>query len=575
LRLIAVDRIPGRRAVAEWPLWRLPPGLRAYVCGLIAATVIVAGWAAAGTSWRARDVVLWSLLTGFGAVAVELGRRLAGPEPAGFIKDIFAAWFLPTAFLLPPVYALAAPVVTFVLLQARVRHTIAHRRVFSAANNGLTLAAVSVTFHALPVSSGQPWWWLLAATGCAAAWLVVSNAVNITAVWLSDRTVSIRDLVLTPAPLLTDVCELAAGVLIAGVIAGVGPVLLIPALPLVAVLQRSFREVQLDTRADPQTGLLHADAWRAETEVQLARAQREGQPLTIGIVHLDLAGDHHGYLARDAALAAAAAIVRASLRPYDLTGRMGQQIVFALPDTTAAEARQAATRLRDGLAAQLDTAQPGQQPARIAVTLGLAATDAPAHTDLTSMLATADAALYRAQQNGQHHVCLDTSPAASGDAPLGPSATPEDYRETIAAAFKARAALLADLREAAGLTQDALRRRIGYSRSTVADAESPECRTTYTDDVWEACDPVLNAKGKLIAATAQIKTLKAAERRLAAEQDRRRHAAAAELAGTGSRASAFALAHGACPHCGKAITGVHVTARITGVFDQHLPDSAL
>ncbi|MGH3157471.1 MAG: GGDEF domain-containing protein, partial [Streptosporangiaceae bacterium] len=73
---------------------------------MIVAAVAAAGWTAALTSWRLRDLALFGLLTGFGAITVELGRRSAPPEPAGLIKDIFAAWLLPTAILLPPVYGL-------------------------------------------------------------------------------------------------------------------------------------------------------------------------------------------------------------------------------------------------------------------------------------------------------------------------------------------------------------------------------------------------------------------------------------------------------------------------------------
>jgi hypothetical protein len=71
---------------------------------------------------------------------------------------------------LPPVYCLVAPVVTFGVLQLRTRRTVAHRRVFSAVANGLSLAAASATFHtALPAlqrhwpAARSPLWLLAAA----------------------------------------------------------------------------------------------------------------------------------------------------------------------------------------------------------------------------------------------------------------------------------------------------------------------------------------------------------------------------------------------------------------------------
>src|SRR5579863_51493 len=150
--------------VAGWAVWRLPPALRAYVSFVIAAAAAI-GIAAALTSWRARDALLFGLLVFFGAAVIEFTRRTA--EPAGLIKEVHAAWQLPMALLLPPVYCLIAPLVTIGLLQLRTRRTIAHRRVFTAAANGLSLGAASVAFHALPATTSHPLTWLLAVIGCA------------------------------------------------------------------------------------------------------------------------------------------------------------------------------------------------------------------------------------------------------------------------------------------------------------------------------------------------------------------------------------------------------------------------
>jgi diguanylate cyclase (GGDEF)-like protein len=476
---------------------------------MISVAVVATGWTAVTTSWRARDLALFGLLAGFGAVAIELGRKLWRPEPAGLIKEFYAAWFLPTAILLPPIYALAAPALTFALLQA-TRRTIPHRRVFSASVIGLALAAVSAGFHVLPVTPHHRWWWLLAVVGCTVAWLTASNALVGAAGRLNDPTLSVRDALLNRASLTTDVCDLAAGVMVAGAIAGVGLAVLVPALPLVVVLQRLFRAAQLDTRIDPQTGLLHASDWRAETEVQLARAQRDGAPLTIGIVHVDLAEEHDGYLAHDAALMAAADVLRASLRADDLIGRMAERLVFALPDTAAHEAEQIAARLSDALAA---LAGSGQQSSRITVHLGLAATGGPSQADLISLLATAEAALHQAVKDGQPYVCLTAG------------ATIENLREQIAVARLRLGALLKSYRKAAGLSQEAMAmdKRFLYSRSSIAGAEAATNETSYSVEFWEECDRFLNAKGELIAAHARLETLKARAEALerAAGQNRR------------------------------------------------------
>ena len=72
-------------------------------------------------------------------------------------KDVQGVWELPIAILLPPLYALIAPIPRLALMQWRVRRAPLHRRVFSAASVGLSYGAASVTFHGLdqPVPAGS------------------------------------------------------------------------------------------------------------------------------------------------------------------------------------------------------------------------------------------------------------------------------------------------------------------------------------------------------------------------------------------------------------------------------------
>lgn len=559
-----------RRIVTGWAVWRLPPALRWYVCGLTAAAVAAAGWVAAVTSWRPRDLALFALLTCFGGAVVELTRRAAGPEPAGHMKEVYAAWLLPVGLLLPPVYSLAGPALTIALLQLRIRRTIVHRRVFSAASSGLSLAAVPVAFHALPVSSARPLLWLLAAAGCAVAWMAVSQALIIAAVWLSDPTVSIRRQLLTWAPLLNDVCELAAGVLIAGVIARIGLVLLVPALPLVMLLQRSFRRMQLDSRVDTQTGLLNAVAWRAEAQVQLARAQRTGSPLAVGIISLDLvnphaAGDADSYLARDAVLSAAASTACAVLRPCDLTGQIsGREIALLLPATTAAEARGIAGRVRAAVAAHRVPAAAGEQRVHITAAIGMAATGTPAEADLNELLAAADLALYRARQLEDDQVFLTGNrpdPEPDAEARAG---NPADSRDAQRRDRRELGRQLAAWRARAHLSQRELAHRTGYTRSTISSAEAGE---PLSAQFWARADRALAAEGRLIAAHARIEAAMSAARRRAARLTwwTRAEAAGPELTGAIADDGATAV-DSACPSCGEPFT---ISAQVTAVIPRH------
>jgi diguanylate cyclase (GGDEF)-like protein len=387
--------------------------------------------AAADTaSWRARDLILFAMLVTFGAAAVELTRRTA--EPAGLIKDVHGIWQLPIALLLPPFYCLIAPVITLGVLQLRTRRTVVHRRVFSAAANGLSLAAASVAFHTLLPELQRDWpaarsaLWLLAAVACSLLWSAVNKSLVVAAVKASDRTVSARARLLSREPLLNDLCEIAAGVLLAGTVAGVGVVLLVPALPLVILLQRSFRQAQLisQARIDTKTGLLNAAAWRTEATVGLAQAQRTHSPVALAIADLDhfkAVNDGYGHLTGDAVLAAAANTLREGLRPYDLIGRFGgEEFTILFPHTTAGEAVAIADRLRASLASRTfpagetpDGTFPAgedRDPLHVTVSIGVAAAPDPDGQDLTDLLTAADAALYAAKTGGRNTVRLDGEP---------------------------------------------------------------------------------------------------------------------------------------------------------------------
>jgi diguanylate cyclase (GGDEF)-like protein len=430
-------RLPRRclAAVAAWPVWSLPRGLRCYVIGVIMAAAAAAGAATAFTGWRAGEGLLFAVLILFGAAAVEITRRTT--ETAGLIKDVHGIWQLPIALLLPPVYCLVAPAATIALLQCRTRRTIAHRRVFTAAANGLSLGAASVAFHTL--HSGLPWLspapgaralpWLLAAAGCALLWSVINKTLVMTAVRTADRTASVREQLFAREPMLNDLCEISAGLMLAGA-AAVSWALILPALPLVIVLQRSFRHAQLlsQARVDAKTGLLNAAAWRTEAAIQLAHAQRTGTPLAVAIADLDhfkAINDTYGHLVGDAALAAAADILRQQLRPYDLIGRFGgEEFSILLPHTGAAEAGQVAERLRSSLAREPIPGAPSHDPLQITVSIGVAATRHPADRDLTDLMAAADAALYQAKSGGRNAVRLSGDTAAQLSEPQPGPAVP-------------------------------------------------------------------------------------------------------------------------------------------------------
>jgi diguanylate cyclase (GGDEF)-like protein len=545
---------------AGWAIWRLSPGLRWYVCGVIAAAAAVTGFAVWKAAWRPSNLLLFAGLAVFGAVAMELTRRVT--EPAGLIKDVHGIWQLPMALLLPPAYCLIAPVITFTLLQLRTRRTIAHRQVFSAAANGLSLGAASAAFHVMGVAPARPPLWLLAAAATAVVWSAANKTLIMTAVWLSDRTVSVRDQLFSREPLLNDTCEIATGVLLAGAFAGIGLLLLVPALPLVIVLQRSFRLAQLRSaaRLDTGTGLLTSAAWRAETAVHLAHASRTGAPVAVALADVDHSRAitaAHGWEAGDVVLAMVASTLRAGLRASDVIGRMsGEEFAIFLPSTTAIEALQVADRLRRSLAAQIIPAPPGAPPVHVTISIGIATAAMPGTQDLADLLLAADSALSQAKQSGRDRVCLSPDPAdqpPSRDTDQDTTGPASGREEIVAARRELGEQLKAWRKRADNMTQQELARITGYGRSTVANAETGQGGAAA---FWAAADRAVHAKGSLAAGWTRIEAASAVARR---QRERRAWVARAETAGPSVAAGipengALAIQDSACPNCGEPLT---------------------
>ena len=401
-------------AVRTWPIWTLKPALRSYVLGVIGVGAVATIVAGAVTRWRPGDGVLFGLLLAFGAITVETLRRVG--EPAGSIKDAHGVWQLATAILLPPFYAMTGTIVVFALTQWRVRRSLAYRRVFSTAAIGLSYGIASVLFHTLwrasmPMRGHEALAWAGVAVAAALVRWLVNNALVLAAVRLDDPTARIKDMLGGTNGLSADVAEGSIGVLVA-MAAAFSPVMLLLALPCGTMLQRSSRHSQLvqAARRDTKTGLLSATAWQAEADVQIARARRTGDPVAaamIDIDHFKAVNDTYGHLAGDAALVAVAEILRTSLRPYDLAGRFGgEEFCLLLPATDSDQAWLMAERLRGQLAqVPVDSAIAPTAEAHITVSIGVAALS-ESISDLTELLAAADAALYRAKSSGRNNVQL-------------------------------------------------------------------------------------------------------------------------------------------------------------------------
>jgi diguanylate cyclase (GGDEF)-like protein len=388
-------RLPGQaRAIGSWPVWALPRRLRGFVIVVIAAELAAIGIAASVTTFSLHDLLVFGVLLGCTAFAVELTRK-AG-EQGGIMTDVQGVWELPVAIFLPPFYALIVPIARVALTQWRVRKAPLYRRVFTAAAVGLSYGAASVVFHGLaglaPTGRGgtlgHSTVWTLLVGLCAVIQWVLNNALVVAAVKGSDRTADIRAAFFNGEAIYNDIAGTCAAVLVTFGVAG-NLLLAFAALPVVGLLQRSLSHVKLvsDARTDSKTGLL-----------------------AIAMVDIDkfkAVNDTYGHLVGDQVLKEIANTLNTLLRDYDLAGRFGgEEFSLLLPQTRAVDAFRIAERLRANIAG-LSIIAPGAtggERVQVTVSIGVAALDSGSKRELPELVAAADAAMYRAKAGGRDQV---------------------------------------------------------------------------------------------------------------------------------------------------------------------------
>jgi diguanylate cyclase (GGDEF)-like protein len=400
--------------VRAWAWWQLPGVLKTYVGIPPALCFVLVCVAAATTTWHAQDVWKFALLLGCGLISVIATPRVAHIK-GGVIRDFLTVWVLPIAILLPPIYAMIAPIPLLWLTQRTVHRGVVYRRVFTAGAMGLAYGGASVMFRMFPASVAggstgtgmHALTWALTVCICETAGWLVHHILIVIAIKLTDPTATLMGLALNRESLQADFAQIDLGIVVTVVVA-VSPVLAIFGVPTVLLARRFMMHAPLlaKSRMDSKTGLLNSSTWETEAESEIARAVRTRSPVTVALIDIDhfkAVNDTYGHLVGDVALKAVAAALRAHLRSYDLAGRFGgEEFVILLPQTTETDALIIAERLRTHIAAM---AIPIEDDAgtcvRLTVSVGIAALDGTAR-ELTDLLAAADSALYYAKDNGRN-----------------------------------------------------------------------------------------------------------------------------------------------------------------------------
>lgn len=168
-------------------------------------------------------------------------------------------------------------------------------------------------------------------------------------------------------------------------------------------LQQALR---LKATRDALTGIYNRGAILDILAKEIARHQRDGNPLAIIFADLDhfkQVNDTYGHLAGDAVLGEVTRRIENVLRPYDSLGRYGgEELLLTLPACSAQKAAEVAERIRKKIdGAVIDTSF-GMIAASISI--GVTVLASREQISMNALLQRADEALYRAKDNGRNRV---------------------------------------------------------------------------------------------------------------------------------------------------------------------------
>jgi diguanylate cyclase (GGDEF)-like protein len=423
----------------RWTIWSLPRAVLGYVLTIdIAAVVIIV---ATANLTPITDQWGWFLLLAMGSlIHLEVTRHIerlreiaAEGSPHVHLQSV---WLFAGLLMLPPPMLAALIGISYSHAWFRVyrRRTFLYRKVFSASTVALgCTAAWAILSVILGINQGGfvrelagPQGLLAVAAAGLAYWLVNYTLV-VVAIVATNPGRPRRAALGHPTDQLIIGAAVGLGTAVAYVLSvqpWLMPVLMITLLALhLGLLLPQFRAA---SRIDSKTGLVDSTFWREMADKELARAQRLGGELGILLVDLDYfknVNDRFGHLAGDQVLRSAATTVKGQVRSYDLVGRFGgEEFAILLPGAGLGELQQAAERIRLAIRQLVVYTAPtlSGHTAIGGLTASIGGAVFPASADeLTHLLLTADAALYRAKESGRDRVCIATPPAATDvDSPL-------------------------------------------------------------------------------------------------------------------------------------------------------------
>ena len=169
-------------------------------------------------------------------------------------------------------------------------------------------------------------------------------------------------------------------------------------------LELELAQVSSLVREDQLTGALNRRGMDEALARELARSERLGAPLSIGLLDIDhfkRLNDALGHQAGDEALRHLARVVKRLLRPTDILARYGgEEFLILLPNTETDAGAEVLRRVQRALTKEFFL----HDNERVLITFSAGVAQRQAGEDGTALIARADAAMYKAKQSGRNRV---------------------------------------------------------------------------------------------------------------------------------------------------------------------------
>jgi diguanylate cyclase (GGDEF)-like protein len=162
------------------------------------------------------------------------------------------------------------------------------------------------------------------------------------------------------------------------------------------------RRLELQAWTDPLTGLANRQALDAGLSLALRKSGKTGERLVLGIVdadHFKSVNDRHGHAVGDGTLRDLAGLLSSGIREDDLVGRWGgEEFLVLLRHCGSEDGKKRFFALMEAV----DNGPWTEPDTAVTVSIGVASLEAS--DTVSSWLARADEALYRAKDAGRHRV---------------------------------------------------------------------------------------------------------------------------------------------------------------------------